>query len=54
MKRKGKHNNLDHNEKEQLVKHKKKGKKIMRDGLDNEKKIAFKKSGQQEQERKVR
>ena len=35
--RKGKCDHRDHTEKEQLIKYEKKGKKIMRDGLGNEK-----------------
>ena len=47
-----KRDNLGDNEKEQLQKYEKKGKKTMRDNLDNEKRT-FKKRRQQKKKRKV-
>ena len=47
-----KRDNLSDNEKEQLKKYKKKGKKTMCDNLDNEK-GTFKKRGQQKKKRKA-
>ena len=47
-----KRDNLGDNEKEQLKKYEKKGKKTMRDNLDNEKRT-FKKRGPQKKKRKV-
>ena len=47
-----KRDNLGDNEKEQLKKYEKKGKKTMHDNLDNEKRT-FKKRGQQKKKRKV-
>ena len=39
LRKEEKRDNRDNSEKEQLTKHKKKGKKVVRDSLDNEKKI---------------